>query len=249
MIADHVAHEVLQDIEGAGVSLCDLVFYLVSTELGRRHSDFSKLVECLPALLNELAALPQTEDIIMKHSVTQATSTFQSQLGHLADKKAGYHFGVGSTTASKLREYSIEKQALDIQQKAPDVWNLLSALCMCHNPRNYQRRKDKGGFKPLVDPFDAAGAQPQANESRTTSAQVPMDVDEAEGAEEGVTDTPPIPLVEDDDDAPDNLGEIEEKQLDALLSIVRSSRMSSACIILNAVIEKGRMLEHHDAAL
>ncbi|KAH6901846.1 hypothetical protein BKA70DRAFT_1435456 [Coprinopsis sp. MPI-PUGE-AT-0042] len=125
MIPNHIAHELLQEIEAAHCSFGDLFSYVISTQLGREHAADQSLCTVLPSALEILGSSPSTQSVIQSHSLATSHTVFQQQMNQLVEKVTGFHFNVTTATPEQVEAYDISDQADKIQETAPDVWKLL----------------------------------------------------------------------------------------------------------------------------
>ncbi|KAF6764718.1 hypothetical protein DFP72DRAFT_799188 [Ephemerocybe angulata] len=214
-IPEDLAQSVLRQLEVSGFTIAHLVTYLFTSESELDLLAFNALSSSLPSILDLFADHPQTARPLVKFCVETSTNIFKEQISELSGKQSGYHFGVTSISEEKINAYSVEAQALDMRTKAPELWLLLDSLCLSQSSKNYKRRKPKPGFKPKMNagppPTDSAGT------TGLSAATTPSNSN-AENLEPDILHNV-VRLVEEGADLPENLIELEEEQLEALLSI------------------------------
>jgi len=138
-----------------------------------------------------------------------AKETYTTQMWELTKKENGFHFLASKTTEDQLTWSTVEALSMQMQKCAPDLWQLFAELLMADPTANLMHEQHA---------LKKAGAGKSNHE--TNDGDIMMSDAAAEDADREFLDYNDIPLLEEGDDAPDDLQEHIAKQFGALVMIV-----------------------------
>jgi hypothetical protein len=155
-----------------------------------------QFLEDIPRLLTWLSHYQQSQNIIKGWMKQEYFRALTSQIREISKPDKGFHLNASSITAEKMKECTIDKIADGIQSHAPDVWELVGSL-MESDPAMVDHHKKKHGNKEVEET-----AESEEMSRRNNHQDIP-------------------PLIDKNDDLPDDLQEQLEYQRLSLLHIVR----------------------------
>lgn len=89
---------------------------------------FRELQSGLKEILSLLQSTPPLESIIFEWSYKFVKAHAAHSIRRLASKDNPWHFGAIHTTPQKLRSFKIEEMACQIEETAPEVWELVGIM-------------------------------------------------------------------------------------------------------------------------
>ena len=136
----------------------------------------------------------------------------------LSHKDSGFHFAAKTMTEERLKSFSIDAMATEMQNRAPDLWQLLKILLLADPQWAYKKewaRKRAGHTQNT-------GISEEHNSREFGEIEL-GDLDDDNGWEDVDADGEELQLVDEDEDEPEDIQEKKEEQFDALISIVTIS--------------------------
>lgn len=182
---------------------------LLGTKIFEDHPTTLSLSDDGDAILNLFKSSNGTSALTTRWVYRVAKETYRTQMHELTKKENGFHFLASKTTEDQLTWSTIEALSTQMQNCAPDLWQLVAELLMADPTANLmreQRALKKARAGKLVN---------EPNDGDITMSDAAAEDDDRE-----FLDSNDIPLVEEGDDAPDDLQEHVAKQFGALIMIV-----------------------------
>jgi len=159
--------------------------------------------ECLAALASAQATKAETT----QWALSTARETYRSQMATLSHKDSGFHFVVKKISEERLKGFSIDTMASEMEKLAPDLWELFRVLLSADPRRSYKK----------------AWARRQAEPSENTGCSREHERREFAEVELGDLDDDEWVNMDRDEDEPEDIQELKEEQFNALISIVTLS--------------------------
>ena len=155
-------------------------------------------------ILQVLISTPTTGAETLQWALGVAQETYQLQMSTLSHKDSGFNFMAKTVSEERLKSFSIDTMASEMEKHAPDLWRLLKVLLSADPRRLYKKM----------------WAQRQVESVRDTSSKDHETREFAE-VELGDLDNDDEWLdMDGDEDEPEDVQEKQEKQFNALISIV-----------------------------
>ncbi|KAJ6468082.1 hypothetical protein C8R47DRAFT_807305 [Mycena vitilis] len=117
------------------VTASDFVITLLERESYRDHPCTISLAEKAPEIIDLFATHPLSS----KSTFAWARKAIQKKTTEsikLLTANQDWHFGAAHASATQLEDFQIEEMAAEMQEIAPDLWNLLHLL-LTKDPQRY----------------------------------------------------------------------------------------------------------------
>ena len=158
-----------------------------------------------------------TAPITSKWAIKFAQNTYQSQMHLLSCKSSGFYFLAKNMTQDQLKSFSIEETANRMEELAPDLWKLFGIL-LSANPRSkYQKYWARNQANSRGDTGRRQGRYGMDDGDIEVQDHNNEDVDYEQGVD---IEEDNVPLLEDGDDEPEDLEDLEKEKVDAIIVIV-----------------------------
>ena len=182
---------------------------LLGTKIFEDHLTTLSLFDDGDVILSLFKSLNGTSALTTRWVYRVAKETYRTQMHELTKKENGFHFLASKTTEDQLTRSTIEALSTQMQNCAPDLWQLVAELLMADPTANLMREQHA---------LKKARAGKLVNEPN--DGDITMSDATAEDADREFLDSNDIPLVEEGDNAPDDLQEHVAKQFGSLIMIV-----------------------------
>jgi len=201
----HEVKSVLNAFEDSKITIHDFLHGILSTNIFEDHPVTLSIIEDLDSILDTLKSAVSTSDQTERWIFRNAEKGYQAQVLRLTEKESGSHFQANKITDAQLTETKIEKMSRQMNHYAPDLWRLIANL-LAADPAISRRRVQ----------FACRNASSWSNDGDITMGDA-----EGDGEEDEMPGTcSDIQLIDDDDDAPEDLTEQAQQQFNTLIVIV-----------------------------
>lgn len=138
---------VLEALEQTDLSLLDFLSAVLSLEQYKGHPVVQLWWSCgkeagekLTHLLGCQSSHDETSDLRAAYKAT--TTAYVHEVCKASSEDSGSHFNISHTSVTQLEEFSVEKMGKQMEEYAPNIWKLLSALL---DARHVRTHVDKDG--------------------------------------------------------------------------------------------------------
>jgi len=185
---------------------------LLTTHIFEDRQTTISLAEDVVSILEIFNSASSTSKSTERWIFRVAETKYKAQVLTLTKKESGFHFLASKATTSQLMNTHIDSLGSDMKNIAPDLWRLLAELHAA-DPAANERRVDLAHKR--------AGAITKPNQ-RSNDGDISM-MDAADGGDNEsweIIDSNDIHLVDEEEDAPEDLSDHVKTQFDALVKIV-----------------------------
>ena len=158
-----------------------------------------------------------TVHITSKWAIKFAQDTYQSQVFLLTRKPSGFHFLAKNMTQDQLKSFSIEETANKMEELAPDLWRLFGILLSADPRLNYNKHRTRNQASSGGSPKRQQGQYGMDDGDIEVQDHNYEDLDDEQWVDDGED---AVPLLEDGDDEPEDLEDLEKEKVDAIIVIV-----------------------------
>jgi hypothetical protein len=135
----------------------------------------------------------------------------------LTKKESGLHFLPGKMTNDQLMRNKIENLSTQMNHHAPDLWRLVANL-LAADPTADQRRVKLA--------YEKARSGTRTADPRSNDGDIAMGDAVGDGSEDAMSESSgDIGLIDEDEDAPEDLTEQVQQQVNSLIVIVSGSSL------------------------
>ncbi|EDR15496.1 uncharacterized protein LACBIDRAFT_321367 [Laccaria bicolor S238N-H82] len=202
---------ILNAFEDSDLTAHQFLHALLLTNTFEDHPVTLSIIEDLDTILDTVSAGRATSDQARQWVFRSAQKGYQAQVFQLTKKESGLHFSPGKMTNAQLMENKIEKLSTQMKDHAPDLWRLVAYL-LAADPAA-ERRWAKLAYRKAGS--GTQKANPRLNDGDITMGDAVGDGSGDEMLENGGD----IGLIDEDEDALENLTEQVEHQLNSLIVI------------------------------
>ena len=208
---------ILNAFEDSEITAYQFLHGLLSTNVFEDHPITLSIIEDLDTILDTLISARATSDQTGKWVFRSAEKRYQTQVLQLTKKESGLHFLPGKITNDQLMENKIEKLSMQMHHHAPDVWKLVANL-LAADPMA-DRRQARLAYRKV-------GSGTQKADPRLNDGDIMMGDVVGDGSEdETLENSGHIRLIDEDEDAPEDLTEQAQHQFNSLIVIVSDSNL------------------------
>jgi hypothetical protein len=206
---------ILNAFEDSEITAHQFLHGLLSTNIFEDHPVTLSIIEDLDAILDTVSSAGATSDGTEKWAFRSAEKGYQAQVLQLTKKESGLHFMPGKITNAQLMENKIENLSTQMNHHAPDLWRLVANLLAADPAAD--RRRAKLAYRKV-------GSGTQKADPRLNDGDITMGDAVADGLEDGtLNNSGDIGLIDEDEDAPEDLTEQVQHQFNTLIVIVSDS--------------------------
>jgi hypothetical protein len=200
----HKVKNILNAFEDSEFTVYEFLHGLLSTNIFEDHPVTLSIIEDLDSILDMMKSAVSTSDQTEQWMFRNAEKGYQAQVLRLTEKESGSHSQANKITDAQLTETKIEKISRQMDHYAPDLWRLIANL-LAADPATSRRRVQM-----------CRNASSWSNDGDITMGDAAGDGEE----EVPGTTSSGIQLIDDDDDAPEDLTEQAQQQFNTLIVIV-----------------------------
>ena len=105
--------------------------FILTLLTSRRYEDHHLVCDLLvraTEVLDVFLQHPVTRDNVAQHSCNLIKRTYLHEIRGLASAESGWHFGASNSSIKQLEDFSLEEMVLEMENRAPHWWSLLSIL-------------------------------------------------------------------------------------------------------------------------
>lgn len=206
---------ILNAFEDSEITAYQFLHELLSTNTFEDHPVTLSIVEDLDAILDTVKSAGATSDQTKQWIFRSAEKGYQAQVLQLTKKETGSHFLPAKITNTQLTETKIENLSRQMNHHAPDLWKLVANL-LAADPAANQRR--------VQFACRNASSGTQKVNPRSNDGDIRMGDAVGDSLEDDILgNSDDIGLIDEDDDAPEDLTEQVRHQFDTLIVIVSDS--------------------------
>ncbi|KIJ96064.1 hypothetical protein K443DRAFT_58662, partial [Laccaria amethystina LaAM-08-1] len=176
------------------------------------HPVMLSIITDLDAILDTMSAAQATSNRAGQWVFRSAQKGYKAQVLQLTKKESGLHFLPGKITNAQLMENKIENLSTQMNRHAPDLWRLVANLLAADPAAD--RRRARLAYRKAGS--GTQKADPRLNDGDITMGDAVGDMSEDETPE----DSGDIRLINEDEDAPEDLIEQVQHQLNSLIKQV-----------------------------
>ena len=198
---------ILNAFEDSEITVYEFLHGLLklSTNIFEDHPVMLSIIEDLDSILDTVKSAVSTSDQTEQWMFRNAEKTYQAQVLRLTEKESGFRFQASKITEAQLTETKIENLSTQMDHYAPDLWRLIANL-LAADPATNRRRAQ----------YACRKASSWSNDGDITMGDAMGDCAE----DEMLSTRGDVQLIDEDDDAPENLTEQVEDQFHTLIVIV-----------------------------
>jgi len=205
---------ILNAFEDSEITVHQFLHGLLSMNIFGDHPITLSIIEDLDTILDTVSSARATSDRARKWVFQSAEKGYQAQVLQLTKKESGLHFLPGKITNDQLMENKIENLSTQMNNHAPDLWRLITNL-LAADPTVDQR------WAKLAYRKAGSGTQKAADDGDVTMGDAVGNGLEDKTSENSGN----ISLIDEDEDAPEDLTEQVQQQLNSLIVIVSDSSL------------------------
>ena len=208
---------ILNAFEDSEITAHQFLHGLLSTNIFEDHPVTLSIIEDLDAILDTMSSAGATSDRTEQWVFRSAEKGYQVQVLQLTKRESGLHFLPGKITSAQLMENKVEILSTQMNNHAPDLWRLVANLLGADPAAD--RRRAKLAYRK-------AGSGTQEADPRLNNGDITMGDAEGDGSEDGaLNNSGDIGLIDEDEDAPEDLKQQVQHQFNTLIVIVSDSSL------------------------
>ena len=147
-MASTVHDPILQAFELSDTTVSNFILLLLKDDSFREHACTKDLIAHSTHILDAFLSHPKSSKSAWDWANNFFKQNYAASIRELADKDNGWHFNALHASQYKLQEFQVEDMAKNMQQLAPELWDMLGLMLSANrremrHARSFDRDADQ----------------------------------------------------------------------------------------------------------